>query len=212
MRTRRLALLVIGAGALILAGWALHRPLLVQIGELLVFEKSEFDRVDAVIVLPGSAPDRVLGALELVKHSRASTVLLGRARPGLNHLRLKELGIDRMLDYEVNREVLLRKGVAEDRIKLLPQESGSTREDALALRRYLEQSRIGSVAIVTCKYHSYRAYLNFRRRLQGTGVSVYSFPSPHCPYNPQNWWTDRDQVKTVYVELTKLIAYGLGIS
>ncbi len=208
----RFALIAGTALALGLLLWLLHRPLLCQVGEILVFESPEFEQADAVVVLPGSVPDRALGALDLLRESRAPLVLLGRDRATGDLALLDELGIERPRDFELNREILLRLGISPDAIRLLPANSSSTAEDAESLRRYLEQSGVRSVALVTCKYHSYRAYLNFRERLQGTGVTVYSAPSSHCRFDPRRWWRDRNQAKTVYLEMGKLLAYWLGFS
>ncbi len=214
MKARRLRRLGIGlAGALGtgLLVWLLHVPLLVEMGELLVYE-SEFDHVDAALVLPGSVPDRVLAARDLLLSSRAKIALLGRVEVNDELVELDELGIHRMLDHEVNREILIRQGIAPEQIELLPGESGSTSEDASALRQYLKKSNFESIAIVTCKYHSYRAYLNFRKSLRGTGVTIHSLPSPYCRFDPKSWWRNRDQLKTVYLEWAKLMAFWMGFS
>ena len=203
----RVALLLLGVVALL---GILHQPLLTVLGNIVVYQRDDFDRVDAVIVPSGVVPDRVFQAVDLLLRSRADTAILFRQKLPQHFETLEELGIDFSEDHEINRQVLRKLGVDESRVRVIPEVVDSTWEEAEALRRYLESERLDSIVITTCRYHSYRAFLNFQESLRDTGVAVYSLPSTHCFYLPDAWWKDRDQTKVLYVELASLAAFFLG--
>ena len=193
-----------------LLGGVFHRPLLEALGGLVVYEKSDFSRVDAVVVLSGVIPDRSLQAVELLRDSRAELAILFAASVPPRFEPLGQLGIDYTEDYEVNRAVLLKSGIEEKRIRILPDRVSSTWEEALAFRSFLVENEIHSIAISTCRFHSYRAYLNFAKALEDKDIEIFSAPSRYCEFRPSDWWTNRDQIKRLYVELTSLAAFFVG--
>ena len=129
------------------------RPLLVNLGHLIVFEKADFEKVDAVVVLAGNIPDRGLQAADLLLQSRADLALLSHAKLSRQKKMLWELGIFWPQAGEINRLILLKSGVEPDRIRDLPGRVDSTWDEAQSLRAYLQEHPLKSIAIVTCKYH-----------------------------------------------------------
>ncbi len=199
--------------AIALAGiaYAVRQPVLRSLGRLLVYEKSDFERVDAVVVLPGSVPDRVLEAFDLMSDGRAKQAFLLAGEESELRGLLTDLGVDVPDDRKINRRVLLAKGIPAERIVDIPGNSRSSFEDGLLVREFMRDHAVASVAVVTCKYHSYRAYLLFREALDGTGTSVYSTPSRYCSFQAEDWWRHRSQAKAGLLELAKLGAYWLGV-
>ncbi len=195
-----------------LATWFLIPAMLGNLGRFLVYESDDFSTVDAVVLLPGSVPDRAFQAAELFRGSRAQRILLIQDGPSASHNLLKQIGIEQALHWEINRQVLLARGVPENRIEMLDGASFSTGDDARVLRNYLSQHPLDSVALVTCPYHARRAYWNFNRELDGAGLKIYSAPSRYCEFDPIGWWKNRDQFLLVYVELPKLLAFLAGKS
>jgi uncharacterized SAM-binding protein YcdF (DUF218 family) len=192
-----------------LAVW-FHRPALTWVGHLVVYEDSGFENVDAVVILPGAVPDRAFQVAELVLDGKVQRVFLNANPWSPRDRLLLSSDIPLQRDLDVNRLVLLKKGVSEDQILVLPGESESTWEDAQLFLNYSRKSSLQSVAIVTCKSHSYRAFLNYEKVLEGSGIQIHSVPSRYCEFDPDNWWLDRDCVLEVYLELTKLAAFVLG--
>ncbi|MDA2937132.1 YdcF family protein [Acidobacteria bacterium AH-259-A15] len=208
---RKLKLCFIGGGAIVvLLAAVFHGSLLRGLGGLVVYENADFDHVDAVVVPAGVVPGRAFQAANLLRESRAGMAILCREEVRPRFKWLKELGVHLLEDHEINQDVLLKLGVEETRIELLPDVARSTWEEAQALKRYLAEHPLDSIVISTCQYHSYRAYLNFEKALEGTGVKIYSIPSRYCEFDPQAWWKDRDQIKILYVELASLAAFFLG--
>ncbi|MBI4444452.1 MAG: YdcF family protein [Acidobacteria bacterium] len=193
-----------------IAALAFYESLLALVGNLLVFKKADFQQVDAAVVLAGRYPDRALQARDLLLKSKARIALVSREEL-LQQLReLQRLGIHPLQSGEINRRILLMSGIDPERVKELPRSSDSTWGEAQAFRGYSEAHCLRSVVVVTCKDHSFRAYLNFKEALEGTGIEVFSLPSSYCEFEPSAWWKKRDQIKTAYVELACLIAFLLG--
>lgn len=199
-------LAALAAGAL----WVLRVSLLTGIARVLVHQSSELESFDAVVILPGSVPDRALEAVELFREGRASRVLLLNGELSERDRLVRQMGISWPTHGEVNHQILIRKGVPETGIIEVPPGSRSTREDALSVTALAEREGVKSLAVVTCKFHSYRAYRVFQDTFRGTGITVGVVPSRFCEYSAGNWWRDRDQTWDTLIEWVKLIAYFLG--
>ncbi len=207
---RKLKFVLIAFGTLVLLTWVFHRPLLGGLGHILFYENAAFVHVDAVIVPSGFQPGRALQAADLLLQARADKAILFHEVLPERYRPRERLGADFAEDHEINREILLKHGIDENQIQLLPEEVDSTWGEAQALRHYLVAHPMESIVISTCKFHSYRAYLNFEKALEGTGVKIYSVPSKYCKFNPNTWWQSRYWIKTIAVELAKLTAFFLG--
>lgn len=186
-----------------------HQLILSAIGNLVVYERSNFEMVGVVVVPSAMTPERALGAADLMLESRAERAILFREDLPPAFDVLEKLGVDFTESHEINRAVLKRKGIDEGRVEVLPEEVDSTWEEAQAFRHYVDQHPVTSIVITTSWYHSYRTYLNFERALEGTGVEIYSVPTQYGDFDPNGWWKDRDGVKTLYVELANLVAFFL---
>lgn len=187
-----------------------HQFILRRVGNLVVYERSDFEKVDVVVVPSGGIPARALGAADLLLEARAERAILFRENLPPAYDDLEGLGVDFTESHEINREILVRRGIDEGRMEVLSEEVGSTWMEAQAFRRYVDQHRMDSVVIMTSVYHSYRTYLNFERALEGTDVEIYSLPTQYGDFDPNDWWKDRDGVKALYVELASLTAFFLG--
>ena len=206
----RLAFLAAGSvGVLLLVVFLAGGPLLAAFGRWLVFQKTDFGQVDEIVVLEGRLPDRALEAGELFRERRGRRIVLVKEKRGPELRRLDDLGIHIPGDCEANRAILLNLGVPEGSIEAVPGDVDSTWEEAVAFSRHAQKGGTRSAAVVTCPFHTWRAYLNFRRAC-GDKVAIYAVASRYCEQNPSAWWKDRDQLKIMYVEVANLIAYHLG--
>ena len=166
----------------------LHQPLLSTLGNLVIYESDNFERADVVVVPSGAIPGRAFEAADLILGAKADRVILMR----------EQLAI------------LLKLGIDATKIHVLPQENSSTWEEALSFRNYADQNSVRSIVITTCQFHSYRAHLNFKKALEGTGIQIHSIPSKYCEFKIDTWWKDREQVKRLYLELANLAVFFLG--
>ena len=173
-------------------------------GNLVVYERADFKRVDVVVIPSAMAPARALGAADLLLESRAEKAVLFHEELPPAFDDLEKLGVEFAESHEISREILPEQGIDGSRIDMIPDEVDSTWEEAQAFREYGDKNSVDSIVLTTSVYHSFRTYLNFERALEGTGVEIYSVPTSYGSFDPDGWWKDRDGVKTLYVEL----AYG----
>jgi DUF218 domain len=102
-----------------------------------------------------------------------------------------------------------------DRVVFCSQDTDSTADEAVGLRRCLEQRNWRSVIVVTSLYHTRRAGMIWRQEFASAsppfkiwvhGVSDYD-------YREVGWWRKRRYAKTWLLEFTKLIwtyCFGAG--
>lgn len=189
--------------AILLLLYLLHRPILAAVGHALVTEDPP-RQSDVIVVLMGGVPDRIVQGVELYQEGLADNVIMVRSHD-LNNYDLAEtlnLNIPGMVD--INRNIALQLGVPQERIIILQERADSTRDEALAIRDYLQEHKLDSVLLVTSRYHSMRAKKTFEQVL-GNGYQVVSMPSPFDLFDPDQWWKERRQQREVFFEYQKLL-------
>jgi len=200
----RALLLVAGVVA---AVWLLREPLLRRMGAFLVVADAEAP-ADAIVVLSGSLPDRVMHGVDLYRRGLAPVVFLTREVewPGAQELRAR--GIDIPERYELNREIARQLGVPEEAMVLVDERVGSTLTEVAALLPELRRRGVRSVLLVTSKTHTRRAKLIFAILSGGTPELRVS-PTPYDPFSPDAWWHRREMVRRVLTEYGKWLSFQL---
>lgn len=194
---------LLGAGVL----YVLRRPLLTAMGEFLVVH-DKLRPADAIVVLSGAVPDRILEAVDLYEAHLAPRLILTREPmpAGLEVLRARGGNIPE--PHEENRSIAEQLGVPAAAISFVPGRVSSTMAEARAIVAYLRQQRIASILLVTSKMHTRRAGMTFRG-LAGNGLQVVVSPTRYDTFNPQTWWHHRAFVRRVVIEYGKLAYYLL---
>ena len=204
-RRSRKGIFVLAAALLLL--YLLHRPLFAAVGNLLVTEEAP-QQSDVIVVLMGGVPDRIVQGVELYQERLGERIVMVRSHD-LNNYELAEslaLNIPGLVD--INRDIARQLGVPQEGIIILQERADSTREEALAVRQYLEANKLHSLLLVTSRFHSTRAKKTFEQVL-GSDFRVISMPSPYDPYDPDNWWRERRQLRDVFLEYQKLLSLYL---
>lgn len=163
---------------------------------------------DAIVVLSGSIPDRILEAVDLYGAGFAPKVLLTQEGqlPGLDALRAR--GVDLPERHEQNRAIALALGVAEEDIEILPRRATSTLAEARALVELWRERRMRRVLLVTSRAHARRARTIFRALARGQ-PEVLVVPSRYDPFDVHIWWHERAFVRRVVTEYGKLLTWWL---
>lgn len=210
-RTRRRALLLAAALAVAwpLAAWAAALLLVVGSGGAEEFEPGY--RVDALVVLGGSATyvERTHLAARLFREGRAPVVVLTddrRRGPWSSAEQRNPFFVERAA------EELRREGVPAERVEVLPSAVASTHDEAVLARDEARRRGWRAVVVVTSAYHSRRARWTFRRVFEGTGVSVRvaSAETGWQTPRPYAWWLSARGWRTVAGEYPKLAYYWLN--
>ena len=162
-------------------------------------------RADIIVVL-GGGYSRPLYAADLYREGVAPQVWLSRILPDETEARLRELGIPIPPETEVNRAILLKKGVPGKDIRLYGRDVNSTIDEADALAREYG-GRGKTIIIVTSRFHARRARLIFRRRL--AGARVIACPTPYETFD-RRWWRHKDLTLDAATEMLKLLNYLTG--
>jgi uncharacterized SAM-binding protein YcdF (DUF218 family) len=151
--------------------------------------------VDSVFILGGDADTRPFAAAAMIRSGWARQALIvptARESDGHSH-------------QELLRDVLLRRGVAAEAIVELPGQVASTRDEALALRRFLERHPGHSVAVMTSDYHTRRARSIFTAQLEECAGRVHFVAAPTERFTAANWWHYEQGWKMYIAEYIKLI-------
>jgi uncharacterized SAM-binding protein YcdF (DUF218 family) len=193
-----LACLVLASGA-----YLLRERVLIAAGSFLVSEDPPI-QADAIAVLSGDVPYRILEGIDLFHHGRAPRILLTPYKGDMAYrLLLTELGVDFLPDDEVNRRIAINRGVPAQAIEVL-RPVGSTRDEAEVILAYLKSRKLRSVIVVTSEYHSTRTRLIFRS-MNGDGMKVAIHPSRYDPFDFKAWWKSRAESKQLFYEYVKLL-------
>jgi uncharacterized SAM-binding protein YcdF (DUF218 family) len=193
---------VIAGGLLAYVG---RRALLTAIGGFLIVRDQPLP-ADAIVVLSGSLPDRILEAVDLYHAHLAPRIILTREQPlpGLGEVRAR--GATLAEHHEQNSSVAQQLGVPGDAIAVMPAATSSTLAETQALIAYLQAQGIHSVLLITSKAHARRAGLIFRR-VAGGALRVAVCPSRYDPFSADKWWYERAFVRRVVIEYGKLLTY-----
>ena len=177
---------------LLLAGIYLARhPLLRFAGESLVVE-DPLEKSDAIIILSDDNfyADRATRAAEIFRQGLAPVVVASgvRLRP--------YAGIAELMSHD-----LFDRGVPKDRIITFPQDADNTREEAEALKKFLQTKKWKSVIVVTSNYHTRRARY-ICRKVFGNSITVRMAAARDADYDPAQWYEQQRSVKRFVREVT----------
>lgn len=204
---RALVWLVIAVFVAVVVAYAERRPLLVAVGGFLIARDAPRP-ADAIVVLSGSVPDRILEAVDLYAAHLAPQIILTREPPppGLDALRAR--GGNLPEHHEENLAIAQQLGVPASAFSVLPTSVASTLGEAEALIRYAREQHIRSILLVTSKAHARRARLTFRTLASDT-VQIAICPSPYDQFEAETWWHSRPLVRRVVIEYGKLLYFAL---
>ena len=192
----------------ILSVLLLGRLSLPSLGNYLVAE-DEPQQSDIIVLLMGSGPDRMLGAVDLYHAEYADEILMVR-----NMVRGYDLvvsqGVKIPHDTDIAKEVAVQLGVPEEKITVLPGDALSTQDEAIAVREYLKtEPDIDSLIIVTSKSHSGRAKKIFIKAMSSLDreIRVISCSTKYDDFKAEGWWKSREDLKRGALEYLKLLNF-----
>jgi len=192
---RGLLAAVLALGALAVAALALA-------GRLLVVTDPLPPSADAIVVLAGSIPTRVLEAADLYRAGLAPRIVITRERLVRGETVLRARGVNLPESDELARAALEQLGVPAGAIVRLRRRARSTESEARTVARYACSHRLRRLVIVTSRPHTRRARLIYRRALGDVAVSVR--PSRYDVFAATRWWHVRRDAKIVLYEYERL--------
>lgn len=193
--------------ATVLSGAIFRERLLGLCGQYLVTERA-LEPADAIVVLSGGVPERILEAVDVYKAGYAPRLILTRAEKPENLDLLRSFGVAAPEGYEINLHIARRLGVPDEAIVLLEPRVNSTYMELGVVRDYCLRQGLHSVIMVTSKSHTTRAYKIFHHLADGR-IRVIPHASRYDTFDPTTWWTTRRTAKEVLFEYEKLVHYYL---
>jgi uncharacterized SAM-binding protein YcdF (DUF218 family) len=159
-------------------------------------------QADYVMVLNGGEGSRPFAAAALFKAGLAPHVLVAKTY-------ITPKAADGLVPpyHELNRRVLLNRGVPATAITLLPGAAATTFDEARALAIFLAERPHARVLVVTNDYHARRSRWIFARTLADRAgqIELVSAPSDDLPKD--GWWQDEEGFVAVLSEYLKLAFY-----
>ena len=203
MRRRRRLLVGLALGAVLAAlGWASYPGILRGAARWLdVGQRPR--RADFVMVLNGGEDTRPFAAAALVKAGWAPRARVAEVAPSPDVLE----GIAPAY-HEVNRQVLLNRGVPAGRIAILPGAAATTYDEATALAAFLQNRPHAQVLVVTNDCHTRRSRWTFARVLADRAGQVSFVSAPTDEFPIDDWWRSQLGFVSITTEYLKLAFYA----
>jgi len=193
--------------ALIGVGALTARLLLPAAGRFLV-EADPPAPADAIVVLAGSYPDRILEGVALYKEGLAPRILICREPETAGFRRVSELGVKIPRGYEINRMVAEQLGVPPAAVEILDRGGDSTYGEAQAVLAEVVRRGYTSILLVTSKYHTRRAAEIYRFLAAGQ-VKIIAQPARDDDFQSERWWRDRISSRRLIIEYLKWLNFLL---
>jgi len=179
--------------------------LFLGVGHWLVAE-DPWQKADAIAVLSGRMPLRVLEAAKLYRAGCAKEVWLTHESGTANSL--QALGIRYVGEEIYNRQILVHEGVPAQAIRDLEPATENTADEVQAIAGELKKGNQSSVIIVTSKVHT-RRVRTLWHRLVGNSPRAIIRAASDDPFKPGRWWrTSRDALDVVRELLGLLNAWA----
>lgn len=181
----RAALRALGVSlGVFLALLVFHAPILTAVGRWMSVS-DPVRRSDYIYLLNGDEHVRPFHAAELYHRGVAPQILIAQAETVPAH----DLWFYPTAT-KLALSVLKHEGVPSAAVRILGHPGGitSTRDEATALRRFLERNPARRVTVVTTAYHSRRARWTLRRELRGLPTEIRLAPAEDPRFGPTDWW------------------------
>lgn len=189
--------------AVVLLSWSLRTPLLRGMGNLLITE-DPLVRADEVFVLGGAIVDRGIEAANVYNQGISERfVFTGAPVPTA----LEGLGID-STEAACTRNEAVRHSLPMANTLVL-NKGTSTFEEAEALLHQAKIDQADTVLVISSLFHLRRVGFVFRKRFQGSGITVLLHGAPSQNFDEQHWWSSEEGLIMVNNEYVKLVYYWL---
>lgn len=184
--------------------------LLVVIGALLIRAVGGFlivadplQPVEAVAVLSGGTPDRIVSAATYFRSQKADILIITNtgARIPTVPQSVAEMAVSAAKE----------EGIPTGKIVVTEGKAASTADEADAVRQVLIDRKKVSVLVVTDPYHTRRARMIFRREFRGTGITVIVRPVSGSFYRSDRWWSTAEGRQQTLQEYFKILMFLIGV-
>jgi uncharacterized SAM-binding protein YcdF (DUF218 family) len=166
---------------------------------------------DAMVILMGNIPDRVLQSADLYNEGRAGRVMIVHENIGPFRT-LEARGVFIISTTDQARNACIDLGIPADSITILPGDARSTLEEAIVIRNYVsDKTTIDTLLLVSSAPHMRRASMIFKAALKDSKKTVYigCSPSAYTNFNADMWWRSKEDIQAVLSEFVKIGSFVL---
>jgi uncharacterized SAM-binding protein YcdF (DUF218 family) len=201
MKRRRLLIVLSLAAVVVAACWATH-PRLLRAAASWLDVGEQPRKADYVMVLNGAEDSRPFAAAALLKADWAPRALIAEIAPSAEEL-------DGIVPpcHEVNRDVLVKRGVAAANVAILPAAAASTYDEAVALAVFIKKEPRARVIVVTNDCHTRRSRWIFTRVLGDHAGQVSFVSAPTDEFPMDRWWQSQLGLVAIVTEYLKFAFY-----
>lgn len=164
---------------------------------------------DAVVLLMGYFPERVLQVADLYHEGVADNLIIVYESMG-PYQELESRGAIVIRTTEQARDAAVALGIPDSCITMLPGNARSTLDEALAVREYITGNFWpDTLLLVSSPAHMRRAYIIFSAVLNDAGNKTYigTSPSEYSSFDPHRWWRQREDIQAVLSEWVKIVSF-----
>ncbi len=176
-----------------------------------LMEKDIPVKSDAIVLLMGNFPERVLEAADVYSNGLADRLIIVYESMG-PYRELESRGASIVRTTDQARDAAVALGVPADSIIMLPGDARSTLDEAISVRDYLKLNpSVDTLILVSSPAHMRRAYMIFRAALRNSPQKIFvgCSPSSYSDFNPGKWWRRKEDVQSVLSEYVKIISFVL---
>ena len=154
----------------------------------------------ASVVFGGQVPFRAMEAATIYRQGWTREVWLTQGSLHEEDGALDDLEIERPAEHELSHRVLLRLGVPESAIRILPGRNENTADEVRTIAGYLDTlgDRQAGLILITSKPHT-RRVRTLWHRLAGSRPDAIVRYAQRAPFDADHWWrTASDASKVVH--------------
>jgi uncharacterized SAM-binding protein YcdF (DUF218 family) len=177
------------------------------VGRWLVREDA-LGRADVIVVLSGSMPMRAEEAGRIFQMGDAREVWITRAESPAAEL--QSLSISYTSEAEYSREVLIREGVPEADVRILPDTIIDTEDEVREISREMRQQGLTTAILVTSPPHT-RRVRTLWRKLARPDQRLTVRAAYQDRFDANHWWRNTHDAFAVVREMMGLLNAWLGL-
>ena len=162
---------------------------------------------DAVVVLGGGSPSRVLEAADIYNKGLAPNIIITRGGMPDGKEIITSKNIEFPEEADLNILVLKKLGIESRNVYLIPGRVYGTLEEAHAIKDFALNKGLESLIITTSKSHTRRCELIFNNVFKNSGIEITIAPTKYDSFNPGELGKNKNHWKNVVLEYQKILYY-----
>lgn len=163
---------------------------------------------DVIFVLSGGLPHRAEEAAKIFRAGYAKEIWLSRPYAPVEEL--TRLGVSFTGEEEYSREVLIREGVPDSAIRILPDTVVDTEQEIEEASREMRRDGKSQVIIVTSPQHTRRVRALWRV-IVGSQKRAVVRAAAEDPFDAEYWWRNTRDALSVVREYLGLLNAWAGL-